>query len=377
MKSTTTLLLFLFAIVCSAVADSSLSVNASYNNGYVRFEVVDGNHEPVLGLQVVVGTDDMPSKKAVFKNGAYEIDITLPSGITEFNTRVLSQFLFFITQIRSQEGTIIFNKKVSVVSTVEFIIPSVSVIIDKATTEIAIPVNKQMSFSLNPKSSVTVRTTPKTVDDFVPTTALFVIASGNKKISLPMTKNRVKTIEIIHFQNAFELTFVPSRTDIALPFDYEKGEYEFLILFGDVLLSPLTISICKASIDFGAVPEDPIYPIYSKPLLYQSENSVKPLKEIEHVFRPENKNPFFLFPIAFSVAILCMIPALFFLFKKIGFEKKEEVVSKKIWKILYFACITTFVVLYLYFWIGWNMISLLKVIIPFAVVTAIIGNRAL
>lgn len=90
MKSTTTLLLFLFAIVCSAVADSSLSVNASYSNGYVRFEVVDGNHEPVLGLQVVVGTDDMPSKKAVFKNGAYEIDITLPSGITEFNTRVLS-----------------------------------------------------------------------------------------------------------------------------------------------------------------------------------------------------------------------------------------------------------------------------------------------
>lgn len=377
MKYTTTILFFLFAIVYSEVATPSVSVNASYNDGHVRFEVVDGKHEAMLGLQVVVSMDDVPSKKAVFKNGVYEIDMTLPSGINDLNTRVSSQFLFFITQIHSQEGTVIFNKKVSVVSTVEFNIPSVSIIIDKATTEIAIPVSKHMSFSLNPKSSVTVKTTPKTVSDFVPTTALFVISSQNKKISLPMTKNRVKSYIIVDDQNSFELTFVPSRTDIALPFEYEKGEYEFLILFGDALLSPLTVSVCTASIDFGAVPEDPIYPIYSKPLLYQSENSVKPLKEIEHVFRPENKSPFFLFPIAFSVAILCMIPVLFFLFKKIGFEKKEDAVSKKIWKILYFGCITTFIVLYVYFWIGWNMLSLLKVLIPFAVVTAVIGNRAL
>lgn len=151
-----------------------------------------------------------------------------------------------------------------------------------------------------------------------------------------------------------------------------------MILFGDCLLaSPISLSVFTATVDFGSVPEDPVYPIYSKPLLYQSENSVKPLKEMEHVFKPENKNPFFLFPLSFTVAIIAMIPVLLFLFKKVGFEKKEEVVSKKIWKILFFFCITVIIALYIYFWIGWNMISLLKVLLPLAVCTAIVGNRAL
>lgn len=90
MKYTTTILFFLFAIVYSEVATPSVSVNASYNDGHVRFEVVDGKHEAMLGLQVVVSMDDVPSKKAVFKNGVYEIDMTLPSGINDLNTRVSS-----------------------------------------------------------------------------------------------------------------------------------------------------------------------------------------------------------------------------------------------------------------------------------------------
>lgn len=76
-------------------------------------------------------------------------------------------------------------------STVDFKIPSVSVTVDKATTEIRIPVKKTTSFSFGPKSSIAVKTTPETVEDFVPTTALLVIASPSKKISLPMVKNGV------------------------------------------------------------------------------------------------------------------------------------------------------------------------------------------
>lgn len=170
----------------------------------------------------------------------------------------------------------------------------------------------------------------------------------------------------------------PSRVDIATPFEYEKGEYEFTVMFGDCLLNaPITQKVFTATVDFGDVPSEPIYPVYNKPLMYKSENSVKPLKEIEHVFRPENKNPFFLFPIAFTLAILCMVLVLVFLFSKVGFEMKKDTVTKKIWKLLYFALLTLIVILYMIFWVGWNMISLLKVLIPLAICTVIVGNRAL
>ena len=80
--------LFLFAIVYSAVETSSVSVNASYKQGHVRFEVVDSNKESLSGLQVVVSKGDEPSMNAVFRNGAYEVDTAIPTGITDFNLRV-------------------------------------------------------------------------------------------------------------------------------------------------------------------------------------------------------------------------------------------------------------------------------------------------
>ena len=74
---------------------------------------------------------------------------------------------------------------------------------------------------------------------------------------------------------------MPSRSDIALPFDYEAGEFTLSLLCGDLLLAtPLRVELARASIDFGAAPAKPVFPIYSKPLTYESESSVKPLKEI-------------------------------------------------------------------------------------------------
>ena len=143
------------------------------------------------------------------------------------------------------------------------------------------------------------------------------------------------------------------------------------------MASPVSISVFKASVDFGAVPDEPIYPVYNKPLMYKSENSVKPLKEIEHTFRPENKNPFFLFPIVFSLAVIGMVFVFLFLLGKVGFEMKKDSMMKKVWKLLFFCLITVFVILYVVFWVGWNMISLLKVLLPLAICTVIVGNRAL
>ena len=171
---------------------------------------------------------------------------------------------------------------------------------------------------------------------------------------------------------------MPSRSDIALPFDYAAGEFSLSLLCGDLLLAtPLRVELARVSIDFGAVPAKPVYPIYSKPLMYESENSVKPLKEIEHVFRPENKNPFFAFPLAFSVAVVALIPLLLLGWKKVGPEVLVDSAVKRVSKLVFFLCIVAIALLYVVFWLGWNMISLLKVLAPLALLTVLVGNRAL
>ena len=171
---------------------------------------------------------------------------------------------------------------------------------------------------------------------------------------------------------------MPSRSDIALPFDYEAGEFTLSLLCGDLLLAtPLRVELARASIDFGAAPAKPVFPIYSKPLTYESESSVKPLKEIEHVFRQENKNPFFLFPLAFSVAVVALIPLLLLGWKSVGAEVLVDSAVKRVSKLVFFFCIVAIALLYVVFWIGWNMISLLKVLIPLVLLTILVGNRAL
>lgn len=110
---------------------------------------------------------------------------------------------------------------------------------------------------------------------------------------------------------------------MAAPLDYENGEYQASFLCGDALLAaPLTLPLLKLEIDFGGVPEPPVYPIYSKPLLYESENSVKPLKEIKHVFHAENANPPFVFPLAFSLAIPACLVGLLLAWGRLGIELK-------------------------------------------------------
>lgn len=110
---------------------------------------------------------------------------------------------------------------------------------------------------------------------------------------------------------------------MATPFNYENGVYQASFLCGDALLaSPRTLPLLKLEIDFGGVPESPVYPIYSKPLLYESEGSVKPLKEISHVFQAENVNPPFVFPLAFSLAIPACLVGLLLVWGRLGMELK-------------------------------------------------------
>ena len=46
-------------------------------------------------------------------------------------------------------------------------------------------------------------------------------------------------------------------------------------------------------------------------------------------------------------------------------------------RLLFCGCITAITILYAIFWYGWNIFSLFKVLVPLALLTVLIGSRAL
>ena len=74
---------------------------------------------------------------------------------------------------------------------------------------------------------------------------------------------------------------MPSRRDVASVFDYQEGEFSLSLLCGDARLQEaLQVLVARVTLQFGAVPPEPIYPVYNKPLMYATESSTQPMKEI-------------------------------------------------------------------------------------------------
>lgn len=86
------LFFLLLSVVFGGITEGMIAVHPTYFQGHVCFEVVDSNNEKVTGLQVVASRDDDSSMNALYRNGAYEIDTELPSGISTFNLLVVGYF---------------------------------------------------------------------------------------------------------------------------------------------------------------------------------------------------------------------------------------------------------------------------------------------
>ena len=167
---------------------------------------------------------------------------------------------------------------------------------------------------MKPKSFLSIDVNSKIPADFVPRTVVLQIQSSNgQKYSLPMHRSGA----------GFHAEVSPSRSDMAAAFNYAGGEFRLTFLCGDNLIpTPLRIPLLTVKMDFGPRPKDPVYPLYSKTLMYATEMSTGPMKEIEHVSKPENKNPFFLFPVTFSLMIVALVIVLGIAWIRIGFYWK-------------------------------------------------------
>lgn len=172
---------------------------------------------------------------------------------------------------------------------------------------------EKTELELKAKSFLSILVRADMPESFVPATALLQLTnSKGKKVTLMMARD----------EKGFRIEVAPSKKDVAGPFNYEGGRFTVEFLCGDSQMRDvLKIRLMEMTMEFVR-PKEPWFPLYSKPLMYATEQSLGPMKEIEHVFRPENKNPFFLFPVLFSLSIIAALVVLIMVWRRIGLTMK-------------------------------------------------------
>ena len=172
---------------------------------------------------------------------------------------------------------------------------------------------EKTELELKAKSFLSILVRADMPESFVPATALLQLTnSKGKKATLMMARD----------EKGFRIEVAPSKKDVAGPFNYEGGRFTVEFLCGDSQMRDvLKIRLMEMTMEFVR-PKEPWFPLYSKPLMYATEQSLGPMKEIEHVFRPENKNPFFLFPVLFSLSIIAALVVLIMVWRRIGLTMK-------------------------------------------------------
>ncbi|RLN67342.1 hypothetical protein BBJ29_003090 [Phytophthora kernoviae] len=95
-------------------------------------------------------------------------------------------------------------------------------------------------------------------------------------------------------------------------FDYQSGAHHLeLILGASTFESAIVWDLGNVELMLGASPPETPSPLYAKPLLHESDTTLKALPEIEHVMRQDDPRP----PITVSLAFLgaVLAPLFFFL----------------------------------------------------------------
>lgn len=284
---------------------SAVSVRGSFVGGQLQIVVTDILDEVVPNLAVYVKSGDLSSEKARFDGAAYVVEAALGQGVHTVVVTV-GELAGAHIQVRDAREAELATTELQVTRSVPFTVTAVELAVDGRKGSAA------EAGAVQPKSFVQITVSAALPASFTPSTALLQVRDA---------QGRQTALAMQRTQTGFQVQFSPAQKELAAFFDYADGVFELALLCGDALLeAPVTKELMRLELQFGPRPAEPVYPLYSKPLMYATEMSTKPMREIEHVFHADNKNPFFLFPVCFVVAIGAALLGMILLWRRIGFE---------------------------------------------------------
>jgi len=161
-------------------------------------------------------------------------------------------------------------------------------------------------------------------------------------------------------------------------FLYRAGEYEVSLLIGDVaLVVPVEFAMGTITLDFPAKTK-PTYPLYTRPLLHDSDNALGPMPEIHHQFRSPAPRPPIIVSTAFIILVLAPLVIFILGLPVVGANTKGLPGGfGVVWTLGLFASLLGFLILLSSYWFTLTMFTTLRYLVPLSVITVITGRGAL
>jgi oligosaccharyltransferase complex subunit delta (ribophorin II) len=195
-------------------------------------------------------------------------------------------------------------------------------------------------------------------------------------------------VRLTHLESALDTFFTAKGKEgsfsvgVSLAEEAEKllqqsGEYQVSILVGDpVYEKAAEFAVGTLSLSFP-VKVKPQFPIYTRPLLYDSDNALAPLPEIKHQFRQPERLPNPIIPTVFTSLIIGCFVVFIALMQRVGANLKgfPDGVGA-FWSMALFASIVSILLLFTAYWLYLKAFTTLKYLSVLGVVTVFTGHRA-
>jgi hypothetical protein len=161
-------------------------------------------------------------------------------------------------------------------------------------------------------------------------------------------------------------------------FAHASGDYALSLLVADVsLATPLEVALGTLHLAFPTKAKEH-YPLYTRPLLWDSDNALAPLPEIHHQFRQPEKRPNPVVPAAFTLLVLAGLAFFALYLPRIGANLEGlPTGADSAWATAWLACLAAIVLLLAAYWLKLKAVATLKYLLALALVTVFVGHQAL
>lgn len=134
-----------------------------------------------------------------------------------------------------------------------------------------------------------------------------------------------------------------------------EGSYEVDIVVGDAsIANPVVWSVGSVDLAPPAAPAKPAAPLYSTPLLHESDTTLKPLPTIEHAFRaPEKRPPFVVSLFASGLIVAAFLAWVGYAFTAIPGFRVVVPAAAGAWAAPFAASFAAILGLFGYYWFGY------------------------
>lgn len=157
----------------------------------------------------------------------------------------------------------------------------------------------------------------------------------------------------------------------------DGGDFTVDVLIGDSSISnPVVWSVGSVSLQPRAPVQTPTPPLYSTPLLLDSDNTLVPLKEISHIFRQPDSRPPAVVSLVFTGIVLFVFAIWLLSTLRLGLSFRIPLASFP-WAVGFFASFGAILALFILYWYNLTMFTTLGYLTILSVPTVLFGRQLL